>query len=98
MLARLKPNHVQWINVFLVVFNVALCLAETKRNKHATDEDIVKPELEASLRQFVGIFLAIVGLFIAASSGIGGGGILVPIYILVSPPPRYHAWGRCRGA
>lgn len=31
----------------------------------------------------LGFFLAIIGLMIAAGGGIGGGGILVPIYILV---------------
>lgn len=31
----------------------------------------------------LGFFLAIIGLMIAAGGGIGGGGILVPIYILI---------------
>ena len=31
----------------------------------------------------LGFFLAILGLMVAAGGGIGGGGILVPIYILV---------------
>jgi hypothetical protein len=31
----------------------------------------------------LGFFLAIIGLMVAAGGGIGGGGILVPIYILV---------------
>jgi hypothetical protein len=31
----------------------------------------------------LGFFLAVLGLMVAAGGGIGGGGILVPIYILV---------------
>ena len=36
-----------------------------------------------NIRDYVGTFLVIIGLIIAASGGIGGGGILVPLLILV---------------
>ena len=79
----LSAKWIRWIDVVLIFVSVALVMATDMKK----EEDIVKPQLEATARMFVGIFLAIIGLFIAASSGIGGGGILVPIYILVSPPP-----------
>jgi uncharacterized membrane protein YfcA len=39
----------------------------------------------------LGFFLAIIGLMVAAGGGIGGGGILVPIYILVMNFSPKHA-------
>jgi len=72
---------VRYTDAFLVLFSVVLVLAADER----ADEDLVKPVLSASPRIIIGGILATLGLFIAASSGIGGGGILVPIYILVKP-------------
>lgn len=40
---------------------------------------------------FIGFFLAIIGLMVAAGGGIGGGGILVPIYCLVMGFSPKHA-------
>jgi hypothetical protein len=42
-------------------------------------------------RDYIGFFLAILGLMVAAGGGIGGGGILVPIYILVLGFSPKHA-------
>lgn len=42
-------------------------------------------------RDFLAFFLASLGLMVAAGGGIGGGGILVPIYILVLQFPAKHA-------
>jgi hypothetical protein len=42
-------------------------------------------------RDYIGFFLAILGLMVAAGGGIGGGGILVPIYILVMGFSPKHA-------
>lgn len=50
-----------------------------------------KPLLPLSARDFRGIFSAILGLMIAAGGGIGGGGILVPIFILVMGFTPKHA-------
>jgi hypothetical protein len=40
----------------------------------------------------IGFILAILGLMVAAGGGVGGGGIIVPIYVLVSPihPTEMH--------
>eukprot|EP00936_MAST-01D_sp_MAST-1D-sp1_P002555 g2555.t1 len=42
-----------------------------------------KPLLPLDHKDYIGLFLAIIGLMIAAGGGIGGGGVLVPLYILV---------------
>ncbi len=42
-------------------------------------------------RDYRGFFFAVIGLMIAAGGGIGGGGILVPIYILVMGFTPKHA-------
>jgi len=45
---------------------------------------------EFGVRHVVGIILACVGLILAAGGGIGGGGILVPVYIMVMGfSPKY---------
>ena len=78
----MAPSFGKWVrytDAFLIMFSVALILAKDER----ADEDLGKPVLSASPRIIIGGILAAFGLFIAASSGIGGGGILVPIYILV---------------
>ena len=50
-----------------------------------------KPLFPLDRRDFWGFDLAILGLMIAAGGGIGGGGILVPIYILVLGFTPKHA-------
>ena len=53
-------------------------------NKH-------KPLLPLDASDYIGFFLAIVGLVIASGGGIGGGGILVPVYIIVMRFTPKHA-------
>ena len=50
-----------------------------------------KPLFPFSTRDALGFFLASLGLMMAAGGGIGGGGILVPIYILVLQFPAKEA-------
>lgn len=50
-----------------------------------------KPLFPLSTADYYGFALAILGLMIAAGGGIGGGGILVPIYILVMGFSPKHA-------
>jgi len=50
------------------------------------EESSIEPHKDLfplSARDVIGMLLAIIGLMIAAGGGIGGGGILVPLYILV---------------
>jgi hypothetical protein len=54
----------------------------TSSHKHVY-EDEHPPLFPLSTSDRLGFFLAILGLMIAAGGGIGGGGLLVPIYILV---------------
>ena len=49
-------------------------------NNHPSDHDSLIP---LQISDFVGFVCAALGLIIAAGGGIGGGGILVPIYILI---------------
>jgi hypothetical protein len=42
-------------------------------------------------QDYIGFFCAVAGLMLAAGGGIGGGGILVPIYILIFDFPVKHA-------
>ena len=49
-------------------------------NNHPSDH---APLFPLKAEDFIGFFLAALGLILAAGGGIGGGGILVPIYILV---------------
>ena len=45
----------------------------------------------------LGFFLAVIGLMVAAGGGIGGGGILVPIYILVMGfSPKHGTFAKLR--
>ncbi|CAB9529197.1 Sulfite exporter TauE/SafE family protein [Seminavis robusta] len=56
------------------------------------DEDEAIPELfPLQLPDYIGFFCAITGLILAAGAGIGGGGILVPIFILIFEFPVKHA-------
>eukprot|EP00548_Thalassiothrix_antarctica_P005906 CAMPEP_0194149082 /NCGR_PEP_ID=MMETSP0152-20130528/36167_1 /TAXON_ID=1049557 /ORGANISM="Thalassiothrix antarctica, Strain L6-D1" /LENGTH=588 /DNA_ID=CAMNT_0038851031 /DNA_START=244 /DNA_END=2010 /DNA_ORIENTATION=+ len=54
-----------------------------------TEDSIPLTPLQSS--DYVGFFCATIGLMIAAGGGIGGGGILVPIYILVMGFSPKHA-------
>ena len=49
-------------------------------NNHPSDH---APLFPLQAEDFIGFFLAALGLILAAGGGIGGGGILVPIYILI---------------
>jgi uncharacterized membrane protein YfcA len=49
-------------------------------NNHPSDH---APLFPLKAEDFIGFFLATLGLVLAAGGGIGGGGILVPIYILI---------------
>lgn len=59
-------------------------------HKHVFEESH-KPLLPLDASDHVGFALTILGLMIAAGGGIGGGGILVPIYILVMGFTPKHA-------
>lgn len=48
-----------------------------------------KPLFPLSARDIIGLILAALGLALSASGGLGGGGILVPLYLIV-----LRAWGR----
>jgi len=61
--------------LFQVLRDVPL-LSNTKDEDH-------KPLWPLSWRDFAGFGVAVVGLFIAAGGGLGGGGILVPVFILL---------------
>ena len=50
-----------------------------------------KPLFPLNKSDWYGVFFTIVGLIVAAGGGIGGGGILVPIYILVMGFSPKHA-------
>jgi uncharacterized membrane protein YfcA len=50
-----------------------------------------KPLFPLDASDYYGVFFGIIGLMIAAGGGIGGGGILVPIYILVMGFSPKHA-------
>lgn len=56
------------------------------------EEDETLPDLfPLSLTDYPGFGAAILGLLLASGGGIGGGGILVPIYILILEFPVKHA-------
>ena len=50
---------------------------------HNTKDEDHKRLWPLSARDVAGFLIAAVGLFIAAGGGLGGGGILVPVYILL---------------
>jgi hypothetical protein len=59
-------------------------------HKHVFEEEH-KPLFPLDTSDQIGFVLAVMGLMIAAGGGIGGGGILVPIYILVMGFSPKHA-------
>jgi len=54
-------------------------------------DDEVLPLFPLRLIDYFGFVAAVVGLMLAAGGGIGGGGLLVPIYIMVLGFPVKHA-------
>lgn len=69
--------------------HVKRMITEIKQEHYAYEHH--KPLFPLSAKDYRGFFFAIVGLMIAAGGGIGGGGILVPIYILVMGFTPKHA-------
>lgn len=61
----------------------ALVMAKKHKDHHGDDLGTMPTLFPMTASDFFGIGLAAVGIALAAGSGIGGGGILVPIYILV---------------
>ena len=61
-----------------------------KQGHYVFDEEH-EPLFPLTTSDYLGFSLATVGLMIAAGGGIGGGGILVPIYILVFGFSPKHA-------
>ena len=55
------------------------------------DDETLPPLFPLQKQDYIGFTCAIVGLMIAAGGGIGGGGILVPVYILLLDFPVKHA-------
>mmetsp|Transcript_14363 Transcript_14363/g.16301 ORF Transcript_14363/g.16301 Transcript_14363/m.16301 type:complete len:529 (-) Transcript_14363:125-1711(-) len=65
-------------------------LAEEIKEKYTFDSHH-EPLFPLTETDYKGFFCAIIGLMVAAGGGIGGGGILVPIYILVMKFSPKHA-------
>ncbi len=55
------------------------------------DSNTLSPLFPLRPVDYVGLFTAIVGLMLCAGGGIGGGGLLIPIFILVMQYPVKHA-------
>jgi len=66
-------------------------ISESSTAEKYTFEEDHAPLFPLTREDFVGFLCAIIGLMIAAGGGIGGGGILVPIYILVMRFSPKHA-------
>lgn len=63
-----------------------------RRHLNLIDEtEDLPPLFPLTYHDFIGFACAIFGLMIAAGGGIGGGGILVPIYVLLLDFPVKHA-------
>ena len=76
----------QWMGV-----DTAMGESETERFLGQLFTYTHKPLWPLNLSDYVGFTLAIIGLVIASSGGIGGGGILVPVYIIVMRFTPKHA-------
>eukprot|EP00934_Nitzschia_sp_Nitz4_P008185 Nitzschia sp. Nitz4//scaffold102_size76354//36818//38526//NITZ4_005633-RA/size76354-snap-gene-0.126-mRNA-1//1//CDS//3329532252//8175//frame0 len=71
-----------------------LLSTEPTQHAHAHShvfEEAHKPLFPLDATDQIGFFAAILGLMVAAGGGIGGGGILVPIYILIMEFTPKHA-------
>ena len=55
------------------------------------EKEELAPLFPLSGLDYVGFGCAILGLVLAAGGGIGGGGILIPVYILILDFPVKHA-------
>lgn len=71
--------------------DISLKVNVDESTKVSADHNVSKPTLfPLRLSDYIGLIFAILGLMLSAGGGIGGGGILVPIYILVMGfAPRY---------
>jgi len=82
-----------------LVILLAACLILYRDSTTLDERRILQEEIQVehkdlfpfSTRDALGFSLAILGLMLAAGGGIGGGGILVPIYILVLQFPTKEA-------
>ena len=72
-------------------FNIRRFMAEGAYYEEIAYDEYHKDLFPLSDVDYRGFFCAIIGLMIAAGGGIGGGGILVPIYILVMGFTPKHA-------
>jgi uncharacterized membrane protein YfcA len=59
----------------------------TRRLSVMGDVETLPPLFPLRAQAYIGFVCAVVGLIIAAGGGIGGGGILVPVYVLVMGMP-----------
>ena len=53
------------------------------RGERDTDDDAHKPLLPLRARDYLGLLASALAILLASGSGIGGGGLLVPIFLLV---------------
>ncbi|GKY96259.1 hypothetical protein MPSEU_000585600 [Mayamaea pseudoterrestris] len=83
--------------IVLIVAAVILSNLSNQQDLQQTPPSLIDevsplpPLFPLSPRDYVGYALAMAGLVIAAGGGIGGGGILVPVYTLVLQFPVKHA-------
>jgi len=82
MKPRLPNARLALLEQVLVFASFALVMAKHK-DHHGDDLGEMPTLLPITASDIFGISLAAIGIALAAGSGIGGGGILVPIYILV---------------
>jgi len=76
--------------------DAAVQVPQERRLVDIFDEvDAHRPLFPLELKDYIGFACAIVGLVISAGGGIGGGGILVPVYILILKfPGAYRQMNR----
>jgi len=88
-----------WTYLLLILLVVTLCYAEAPESVESELVDIHhqkqhqkhKDLFPLSNRDIIGLALSSIGLMIAAGGGIGGGGILVPLFILILGFSPKHA-------
>ena len=89
-----RVNDASTSRIFTILDSLTTSSPDTQPllfdQQHANSTDFVNnhpsdhaPLFPLKAEDFIGFFLAALGLILAAGGGIGGGGILVPIYILV---------------